>query len=77
MLYKRLIKKVSKKYTKWQKACVDVGFFHQKLKTPMKTKFASKVICFQKNFEYYDPINLCYWKQDTQELQGHVLNANT
>jgi hypothetical protein len=43
----------------------------------MKTKFASKVIFFQEAFEYYDAINLCYWKQETQKLQGHVLNANT
>jgi hypothetical protein len=62
---------------KWQKTCVDVEFFHQKLKTPMKTKFASKVIFFQETFEYYDATNLCYWKQETQELQGHVLTTNT
>jgi hypothetical protein len=62
---------------KWQKTCVDVGFFHQTLKTPMKTKFVNKVIFFQETFEYYDAINLFYQKQETQELQGHVLNANT
>ncbi len=43
----------------------------------MKTKFASKVIFFQETFEYYDATNLCYWKQETQELQGHVLTTNT
>ncbi len=43
----------------------------------MKTKFASKVILFQETLEYQDAINLCYGRQETLELQGHVLNART
>jgi hypothetical protein len=27
--------------------------------------------------EYCDAINLCYGKRETQELQGHVLDAHT
>jgi hypothetical protein len=38
----------------------------------MKTKFASKVIMFQKTLEYRDAINLCYGKQEIQELQRCV-----
>jgi len=41
-------------------ACVDVGLSHRRLKTPMKTKFANKVILFQETLEYGDAINLCY-----------------
>jgi hypothetical protein len=76
MLYKKLIKKVSKKYTKWQKACW-CWVLPSKVKNTHKDKVLSKVIFFQKTFEYYDAINLNYWKHETQELQGHVLNANT
>ncbi len=41
----------------------------------MNTKFANKVILFQKALEYWDAINLCYGKQETMELQGCVSNA--
>lgn len=31
---------------------------------PMKSKFANKVILFQKTLEYINAINLCYGRQD-------------
>jgi hypothetical protein len=43
------IRKCGKGHSELQKACVDVGLSHQKLKTPVKTMFDSKVILFQKN----------------------------
>jgi len=38
-----------------------------KLKTLMKTQFASNIILFQETLEYGDVINLCYGKQKIQE----------
>jgi hypothetical protein len=43
----------------------------------MKTRFVSKVILFQETLEYQNAINLCYERQETQELQGCVPNAHT
>jgi hypothetical protein len=31
----------------------------------------------RETMEYWDAINLCYERQETQELQGHVSNAHT
>jgi len=70
-------KKFGKGHNECQKACLDVGISHQKMKTLMKTKFANKVIIFQKTLEYWDTINLFYGRQETQDLQGHVLDAHT
>jgi hypothetical protein len=64
------IKKFSKRCNKWHRACLDDGLAHQKLKTLVKIRFASKVILFQETLEYYNAINLCYERQETQELQG-------
>jgi hypothetical protein len=47
------------------------------MKTLVKTKFANKVIIFQKTLEYWDTINLYYERQKTQDLQGHVLDPHT
>jgi hypothetical protein len=52
--------KFGKGHNEWQKACVNARISHQKSKTPMKTKFASKVIIFQKTMEYQDAINLSH-----------------
>lgn len=41
-----------------EKVCVDVGLSPRKLKTLVKTKFASKVVLFQDTFAYI--INLYY-----------------
>jgi hypothetical protein len=49
-------------------ACLDLGLSNCKLKTPTKTKFANKVIMFQKTLKYRDVINLCYGRQEIQEL---------
>jgi hypothetical protein len=38
----------------------------------MKIKFTNKLILFQETLEYRDAINLCYGRQDIQELQGCV-----
>ncbi len=54
------IKKFGKGQSEWKRACVDASLCHRKLKTPMKTKFANKVILFQETLEYKDAINLCY-----------------
>jgi hypothetical protein len=59
------------------RACFNVGLPHRKLKTPMKTRFTSKMILFQETLEYQDAINLCYGRQETQELQGRVPDAHT
>jgi hypothetical protein len=40
----------------------------QKLKTPIKTRFASKVIMFEKTLEFKTIILLCYGKQKTLSL---------
>ncbi len=69
------IKKSNKGQSEWKRACLDVGFCYQKLKTSIKTKLANKVILFQKTLEYKDAINLCYGKQETLELQRCVLDA--
>jgi len=39
--------------------------------------FVSKLMLFQKPLEYHDVINLCDGMQETQELQGRVLDAHT
>jgi hypothetical protein len=41
-------KKSNKGCNEWKWVCLDVGGHHQKQKTLMKTKFANKVIFFQK-----------------------------
>jgi hypothetical protein len=35
------------------------------------------MIMFQETLEYCDAINICYGKQETQELQGQVPDAHT
>ncbi len=62
------IKKFGKGNSDWQKACVNVGLSHWKLKTFVKTRFTSKVILFRETLEYWDAINLCYGKQEMQKL---------
>ncbi len=68
-------KKSNKGWSEWKRACLDVGLRHPKLKTPVKTRFASKVILFQKTLEYRDAINLCYGKHETLDLHGCALDA--
>ncbi len=66
-------KNFSKGHNEWKWACIDARFNHQKQKTLVKTRFASKVILFQETLEYRNAINLCYGKQEILELQDRVL----
>ncbi len=67
-LYKMItwIKKSDKGCNERHKACLDAGISNQKLKTMVKTRFASKVIMFQETLKYHNAINLCYGRQETQ-----------
>jgi hypothetical protein len=53
-----------------QKACVDVGLSHQKLKTPMKTMFDSKVILFQKNLGILKCHKFVLWEVGNLEAKS-------
>jgi hypothetical protein len=52
--------------------CLDSGVHPQKLKTPMKTRFASCVILFKKTLEFKHTIYLCYGRQTILALQARV-----
>ncbi len=52
-------KKLKKRRPKWEKACVERELRPRKLNTPMKTKFVSKVIMFEKCLEFKEAIILC------------------
>ena len=52
-------KKSRKSNTEWIKACEEVGLPNRRLKTLVKTRFASKVVLFQETVEYASAINLC------------------
>jgi len=51
---------------------MDSGVPPEKLKTPMKAMFASWVILFQETLEFKHIIALCYGRQHSLALQGHV-----
>ena len=53
-------KKSGKGGAEWKKACIKAGLLARKFRTPVKTRFASKVILFQETLEYADAINICY-----------------
>jgi hypothetical protein len=55
-------KKSGKGYQEWDKACKVDGLPLHKLKTLMKTRFASKVMFFQKKLEFENTINIYYYK---------------
>ncbi len=44
----------------------------QKLKIPLKTRFVSRIILFQETLEFKHTIVLCYGRQQSLALQGHV-----
>jgi hypothetical protein len=80
LLYKRLLhgqKQSNKGRQKWEKACIECGLLPQKLKTPIKTRFASKVIMFEKTLEFKQTIITCYKRQKTIALQQKVVKAQT
>jgi hypothetical protein len=62
LCYKKITwtKKSGKGCIKWHRACLEVGFSHQKLKTLMKIRFVTKVIMFQETLEYHNAINISH-----------------
>jgi hypothetical protein len=53
-------KKLGKGKHEWEMACVKRGLRFWKLKTPMKTRFTSKVIIFKEVLEFKEALLLCY-----------------
>ncbi len=49
-------KKYGKGRQEWEQACCDNGMRHQKLKIPMKIRFASKVICLKNVYNLKTPL---------------------
>jgi hypothetical protein len=43
----------------WENVTIIGGLSMRMFKTPMKTKFVSKVIYFQETLEYQNPISIC------------------
>jgi len=68
-------KKSGKGRQEWEWACFESGMRHRKLKTHVKTKFANKVIMFEKTFEFKNAIIHCYGRQKYVVLQQIVLKA--
>jgi hypothetical protein len=48
---------------RWDKACIEASSPIQKLKTPMKIWFASKVILLEETLKNVDAIRIYYHKQ--------------
>ena len=69
-------KKSGKGRHEWEKACIEAGLPSRRLKTPVKTRFASKVTLFQETLEYASAINICYQRQSLQ-LQARVPSGLT
>ena len=69
-------KKSGKERHEWDKACIDVGLPTRKLKTLVKTRFASKVVLLQETQEYADAITICYRRQSLK-LQARVPSGMT
>ncbi len=61
-------KKSRKRRQEWERACMDSGLWPRKLKTPIKTRFVSKVIVFEETLEFKAAILLCCGKQKTLSL---------
>jgi hypothetical protein len=61
-------KKSGKGRHEWEKACINSGMWHWKLKILVKSKFANKVIMFEKTFEFKQDSLLCYGKQKALTL---------
>ena len=69
-------KKSGKGRQEWDRACIDAGLPTRKLKTPVKTRFASKVVLFQETQEYADAISICYRRQSLK-LQARAPSGMT
>jgi hypothetical protein len=61
-VYKIIVwtKKIEKERQEWEKACVESRLLPHKLKTPIKTRFTSKIIVFEKCLELKKTILFCY-----------------
>lgn len=62
-------KTLSKGKKKWEKTSITSEMSHQKLKTPIKTRFVNKVITFEETLEFKQIILLCYGRQNRLILQ--------
>jgi hypothetical protein len=62
-------KKSREKSQEWEKACVESGLPHRKLKTLVKTRFASKIIMIEECLELKKAILLCYGRHKIMTLQ--------
>ncbi len=77
--YKKTItwsKKSIKGRQEWEVVCGEANLPPRKLKTPIKTKFASKVIFSQETLEYACAPTICYSCQSLH-LQAYVLFGPT
>jgi hypothetical protein len=68
-------KKFSEGRQEWEKACIECGLPPQKLKTLVKTKFASKVIMFKETLEFKQTIIIYCERQKIIALQQRVPKA--
>jgi len=55
-------KKYEKGREEWEQPRFENGMQHQKLKTLVKTKFASKVVMFKETLEFKNATFFCYGK---------------
>ena len=69
-------KKSRKGGREWKEACIDAQLRPRKLKTLVKTRFASCVILFQETLEYRNAINMCYGRE-AAHLQVRVPDGQT
>jgi len=71
-----LDKKIMEREAWWEKACIESGIWHQKLKTRVKTGFVNKGILFEETLKFKQAILLCYGKQKTLKLWQKVPKAH-
>ncbi len=66
-----------KRKQEWKDSCIIVSLAIKMLKTPVKTKFASRVILFQETIAYQDAIFICYGWHQMLHLQSRILDCQT
>jgi hypothetical protein len=66
---------MDKKIHEREKVCIECGMPLQKLKTLVKTKFASKLIMFEDVLEFKQSIITCYGRHKIVTLQHKVPKA--
>ncbi len=69
------MKKIGKWRGKLEKTCIDNGMQHWKLKIPIKTRFANKIIISKENLEFKQTTLFCYGRHNTLTLQQKILKA--